>query len=44
MQLVMNLVERVIVLDSGRLIADDSPAEVRSNPQVVEAYLGAAQC
>jgi len=44
MQLVMNLVERVIVLDSGRLIADGTPSEVRQNPQVVQAYLGAAEC
>lgn len=43
MQLVMNLVERVIVLDSGKLIADGAPSEVRSNRQVIEAYLGTVE-
>ncbi len=36
----MNLSHRVIVLHQGRLLADDVPAAIVRNPQVVEAYLG----
>jgi branched-chain amino acid transport system ATP-binding protein len=40
MKAVMSLAERVVVLDFGRVIVDDTPEVAMRDPQVVEAYLG----
>ena len=42
MRFVMNLCEKIVVLDHGEEIAQGPPEEIRKNPKVIEAYLGEA--
>lgn len=44
MSMVMNVADKIYVLNSGKNLAEGTPEEIASNPDVIEAYLGRGEC
>ena len=43
MQLVMQIAQKIVVIDFGRKIAEGDPAQIKAHPEVIAAYLGGTE-